>query len=638
MNIRNKRLIYQNDDAALLWGKSRCISSQSGSDQRLSPFQIVRKEKLGIKLLPNCKEFRITLGETNSLFKLAGVTIKEEPRIAIDPHLNKGANRFVVRQLLRLKRSVGDPKLFWRIAWSLMGSNSYIVTVLHKTKMDWHREMPYYGVLKLCRKVKSYVKSRETGLRYHRVYIPKGDGKVRPLGVPEISWRVYLSGYSIILRILLHDYFPTSQHAYLPQRGVVTAWREVIDKVINSKDIYEFDLKQFFPSVNVAYIMEILKMEFGVPTAEINFLKGICRQTPELPKNLLLDESKVLKKKSINKADPYVQWWWDTNSDIARLFDKESSAGMANRQYHIWDRNRVKYLRYKRDVLGLARVRPHNFNEEWAKNTYYQRQYYEGVAQGTPIAPILSILALVMPLQEQVPTVMYADDGVIYGSNLGDKPFPTGFDVHESGIQLHEEKSRWVKRDGKWLRPLKFLGMEYDGNQGTFRANTRKGSTLEFTDDVKFILWLSANVKEIGPYGTKLSQKLDFEALLGEYWEKYSESSWQDLFRGKFVGFVFSRLQGSSWSPDITQDFGLEFMKGSWMDVCAPWYCEVHKLTEGMNVFNSSTFASHCLLSDLRRGNRYRDDKKIMQGLHLLSLKLRNKFQGLYRKIKLKLT
>jgi len=123
-------------------------------------------------------------------------------------------------------------------------------------------------------------------------------------------------------------------------------------------------LKQFFPSVNVAYIMEILRMEFGVPLSEINFLKAICRQTPELPKDLKVDESKVLKKKAINRADPYVQWWWGTNSDIAKLFDVGSTAGSANRHYHVWDRNRVKYLRYKRDVLGLAKVRPANFNEE----------------------------------------------------------------------------------------------------------------------------------------------------------------------------------------------------------------------------------------------------------------------------------
>jgi len=82
---------------------------------------------------------------------------------------------------------------------------------------------------------------------------------------------------------------------------------------------------------------------------------------------------------------------------------------------------------------------------------------------------------------------MYADDGVIYGSNLGDSPFPTGFDIHESGIKINEDKSGWVKKDGKWLKPLRFLGMEYDGNTSSFRAKTRTGSTLEWSDDIKFI-------------------------------------------------------------------------------------------------------------------------------------------------------
>jgi len=44
---------------------------------------------------------------------------------------------------------------------------------------------------------------------------------------------------------------------------------------------------------------------------------------------------------------------------------------------------------------------------------------------------------------------MYADDGVIYGSDLGSSPFPTGFDIHESGITINEGKSGWVKKDGK---------------------------------------------------------------------------------------------------------------------------------------------------------------------------------------------
>lgn len=59
------------------------------------------------------------------------------------------------------------------------------------------------------------------------------------------------------------------------------------------------------------------------------------------------------------------------------------------------------------------------------------------------MSPILSIFALVMPLMEQRQTVMYADDGLIYG-NLDSSPFPSNrnFDLHESGITQNESKSK----------------------------------------------------------------------------------------------------------------------------------------------------------------------------------------------------
>lgn len=46
---------------------------------------------------------------------------------------------------------------------------------------------------------------------------------------------------------------------------------------------------------------------------------------------------------------------------------------------------------------------------------------------------------------------------------------------------MSPNKSGWVKYDGKWLKPLKFLGMQYNGETNTFSAQTRKGATLAFT-------------------------------------------------------------------------------------------------------------------------------------------------------------
>lgn len=49
-----------------------------------------------------------------------------------------------------------------------------------------------------------------------------------------------------------------------------------------------------------------------------------------------------------------------------------------------------------------------------------------------------------------------------------------------ASIEFNKEKSGFVKQDGKWLKPLKFLGLTYDGERDVLHASTRGGATLEF--------------------------------------------------------------------------------------------------------------------------------------------------------------
>jgi hypothetical protein len=82
--------------------------------------------------------------------------------------------------------------------------------------------------------------------------------------------------------------------------------------------------------------------------------------------------------------------------------------------------------------------------------------------------------------------VMYADDGVVFGdmhSLTEDQQWLMFGWPSYGGTVIEETKSHWVKKDGKWLRPLKFLGLEYDGKKDEFRANTRKGSKLIYDKD-----------------------------------------------------------------------------------------------------------------------------------------------------------
>lgn len=74
---------------------------------------------------------------------------------------------------------------------------------------------------------------------------------------------------------------------------------------------------------------------------------------------------------------------------------------------------------------------------------------------------------------------MYADDGLIYGESVELNELINS-QMGDSGIEVHPDKSHPVKRDGEWIRPLKFLGLEYDGKRDKLRARTRGGSTLEY--------------------------------------------------------------------------------------------------------------------------------------------------------------
>lgn len=177
-----------------------------------------------------------------------------EPSRQLQRKLYQAAKRSRNRRFHALYDRIFRPDMLWR-AWREVRANGGSAGIDEVQIDDVERQ----GVT-------TFLQALEQDLRagsyrpqpVRRVYIPKPDGRQRPLGIPTVRDRVVQQACKIVIEPLFEANFQDTSYGFRPKRSATQAVKVVKEQLISNGYVVEVDIEGFFDTIDHELLMRLV--------------------------------------------------------------------------------------------------------------------------------------------------------------------------------------------------------------------------------------------------------------------------------------------------------------------------------------------------------------------------------------------
>ena len=158
------------------------------------------------------------------------------------------------RRVNGLFRLMTNPEVLWKQAYANIYSNKGAIT-----KGVNNNTLDGFSMERVNRLIGMLVDRRYCPKPVKRTYIPKKNGKLRPLGIPTGDDKLVQEVVRMILGQIYEPIFSENSHGFRPEKSCHTALQQVVKTWTGVKWIIEFDIKGFFDNINHSKLIELLQ-------------------------------------------------------------------------------------------------------------------------------------------------------------------------------------------------------------------------------------------------------------------------------------------------------------------------------------------------------------------------------------------